>query len=102
MKVYITEKDDSEWLLGDGAGDSKRIIRSMSDPHKYEQPAIIFLTWKHQRTKTTAAAYSLLNRIFWRLHEKGMPVGDGFFYWMNVIMAIVPGIDYPLLAKLLP
>ena len=45
---------------------------------------------------------SLLNLISWRLHEKGMPVEDEFYYWMNVMMAIVPGIDYPLMAKLLP
>ena len=31
-----------------------------------------------------------------------MPVEDEFYYWMNVIMAMVPGTDYPLLAKLLP
>ena len=31
-----------------------------------------------------------------------MPVEEEFYYWMNVIMGIVPGMDYPLLAKLLP
>ena len=44
----------------------------------------------------------LLNLITWRLHEKGMPLEDECYYWINVIMAIVPGIDYPMLAKLPP
>ena len=111
IESYITETDDSEWLIGEGAGDPELILRSMSDPHKYEQPEY---TWDryylpHAETATDEndcggvhANSSLLNRISWRLHEKGMPVEDEFYYWMNVIMAIVPGIDYPLLAKLLP
>lgn len=27
---------------------------------------------------------------------------EEFYYWMNVVMAIVPGMDYPMMAELLP
>jgi hypothetical protein len=29
-------------------------------------------------------------------------VEEEFYYWMNAIMAVVPGMDYPMMAKLLP
>ena len=111
IEAYITEKDDPEWLIGEGAEDPAIILRCMSDPHRYKQPEY---TWDryyvpHVETATDEndcggvhTNSSLLNLISWRLHENGMPVEDEFYYWMNVIMAIVPGVDYPLMAKLLP
>ena len=111
IETHIAEKDDPEWLIGEGAGDPDMILRCMSDPHRYKQPEY---TWdryyaSHVETPTDKndsggvhVNSSLLNLIAWRLHENGMPVEDEFYYWMNVIMAIVPGIDYPMMAKLLP
>lgn len=111
IETYIAEKDDPDWLIGEGAGDPDMILRCMSDPHRYKQPEY---TWdqyyaSHVETATDKndsggvhVNSSLLNLISWRLHENGMAVEDEFYYWMNVIMAIVPGIDYPMMAKLLP
>ena len=111
IETCISEKDDPEWLIGEGAGNPAIILRCMSDPHRYKQPEY---TWDryyvpHVETATNEndsggvhTNSSLLNLIAWRLHENGMPAEDEFYYWMNVLMAIVPGIDYPLMAKLLP
>ena len=111
IETYITEEDDPEWLIGEGAGDPELILRCMSDPHRYKQPEYTWDRYYAPHVETASdendsggvhVNSSLLNLIAWRLHESGMPVEDEFYYWMNVIMAIVPGIDYPLMAKLLP
>ena len=111
IETYTGESDDPDWLIGEGAGDPKMILRCMSDPHRYKQPAY---TWDRYYVPHVDSATdqndcggvhtnsSLLNLISWRLHEKGMPEEDECYYWMNVMMAIVPGVDYPLMAKLLP
>lgn len=111
IESYITDNDDPEWLIGEGSRDPGMILRCMSDPHRYRQPAY---TWDLYYAPNAEIAKeendcggvhinsSLLNLIAWRLHEKGMPVEDEFYYWMNVVMAIVPGMDYPMMAELLP
>ena len=111
IESYITDKDDPEWLIGEGAGNPEMILRCMSDPHRYEQPGY---TWDLYYVPNAGYASddndsggvhtnsSLLNLIAWRLHEQGMPIEEEAYYWMNVIMAIVPGIDYPTMARLLP
>ena len=38
IETYITEKDDPEWLIGEGSRDPGMILRCMSDPHRYRQP----------------------------------------------------------------
>lgn len=111
IESYISEDDDPEWLIGEGSRDPEMVIRCMSDPHRFKQPEY---TWDlyylpNVRTATDEndcggvhTNSSLLNLIAWRLHEKGMPEEDEFYYWMQVLMAIVPGADYPLMARLLP
>ena len=112
IENYLSEEDnDPEWLIGEGAGDPELILRCMSDPHRYKQPGYTWDRYYFPQVETATdendcggvhTNSSLLNLISWRLHEKGMPVEDECYYWMNVIMAIVPGADYPLMAKLLP
>ena len=111
IEAFITDTDDPEWLIGEGARDPGLIMRCISDPHRYRQPGY---TWDryympHVESATEANDFggvhtnsSLLNLISWRLHEKGMPIEDEFYFWINVAMAIEPGVDYPLMAKLLP
>ena len=111
IETYITETDDPEWLIGEGARDPDMILRCMSDPHRYQQPEYTWDLYYAPNAKTAEESNdcggvhinsSLLNLISWRLHEKGMPVEEEFYYWMNVIMTVVPGMDYPMMAKLLP
>ena len=111
IESYITGKEDPEWLIGEGAGDPKMILRCMSDPHKYKQPGYVWDLYyvpnanDPEEDNDAGGVHinsSLLNLIAWRLHEKGMLVEEEFYYWMNVIMAVVSGVDYPMMAKLLP
>ena len=111
IETYINETDDPEWLIGEGARDPELILRCMSDPHRYKQPEYTWDMYYVPNVETpeedndAGGAHtnsSLLNLISWRLHEKGMPVEEEFYYWMNAIMAVVPGMDYPMMAKLLP
>lgn len=111
IESYITGKEDPEWLIGEGAGDPKMILRCMSDPHRYKQPGYVWDLYyvpnanDPEEDNDAGGVHinsSLLNLIAWRLHEKGMLVEEEFYYWMNVIMAVVSGVDYPMMAKLLP
>lgn len=111
IETYITEEEDPEWLVGEGAGNPEMILRCMSDPHRYRQPEYTWDLYYVPNVETAEEINdcggvhtnsSMLNLIAWRLHEKGMPVEDEFYYWMNVDMAVVPGMDYPMMANLLP
>lgn len=112
IESYMNEKDeDPEWLIGEGSKDPEMVLRCMSDPHRFEQPGYTWDMYYVPNVKTAKdendcggvhTNSSLLNLIAWRLHEKGMPVEDEFYYFMQVIMTVVPGMDYPLMAKLLP
>ena len=110
IESYIAETDDPEWLVGEGARDPGMILRCMSDPHRYRQPEYVWDLYYAPNAETAEEINdcggvhtnsSLLNLISWRLHEKGMPVEEEFYYWMNVLMALVPGMDYPMMAELL-
>ena len=111
IESYLTEAEDPEWLVGEGAGNPDYILRCMSDPHRYRQPAYVWDMYYAPNAETAEenndsggvhSNSSLLNLISWRLHEQGMPVEEEMYYWMNVVLAMVPGVDYPLMAKLLP
>ena len=111
IEEFVSENASPEWLIGEGAGDPKMVIRNMSNPHAFEQPAYVWdLYYSPTVEKGTDendlggvhTNSSLLNLIAWRLHEAGMPVEEECYFWMNVMMTITPGTDYPQLAKILP
>ena len=102
-------EDATSWVLGDR---SVSKVRSMSDPHSFQQPEF---TWDvyyvpNVRTPTMLndqggvhSNSSLLNHLAWRLYEKGgMTMEEGRSFWFTVDCAMVPGTDYPQLARLLP
>lgn len=111
IEEYESENASPEWLIGEGAGDPNLILRNMSNPHEYQQPGYV---WDRYYVASVSEATdnndnggvhgnsSLLNLIAWRLHEAGMPVNTEFDFWMNTIMAMTPGTDYPQMAELLP
>ena len=111
IESCLDDHDDPEWLVGEGSKDPEMVLRCMSDPHRFNQPGYAWDRYYLPNAKTASdnndcggvhINSSLLNLISWRLHEKGMPAEDELYYWLQVIMAIVPGMDYPMLAKLLP
>jgi len=103
------ELEDEAWLLGEDIGEA---IRSMSDPHSFQQPEY---TWDlhyvpEVRDPTELndrggvhSNSSLLNSLAWRLVVKGgMTLEEARAYWFAVDCSMVPGTDYPQLAELLP
>ena len=103
------EKEDPEWLLGEDIG---KAIRSMSDPHRYQQPEY---TWDlhyvpHVKTPTELndrggvhSNSSLLNYLAWRVIEKdGMTLEEARAFWFAVDCSMVPGTDYAQLSELMP
>jgi len=111
IETWIDETGDPEWLIGEGMRDPQKILRCMSDPHRYKQPEYTWdlyyvpnaqIPMEDNDAGGVHTNSSLLNLIAWRLHEKGMPVAEEFYYWLNVNMAIVSGMDYPMMARLLP
>lgn len=97
------------WVLGDKSLES---VRSMSEPHSYQQPEF---TWDIYYTPNALTPTvlndlggvhtnsSLLNFLAWRLYEKGgMTLEEGRAFWFTVDCAMVPGTDYSQLAELLP
>ena len=109
MYVDEGEADDAEWLVGEDIGEG---IRSMSDPHRYQQPEY---TWDlhyvpEVRDPTDLndrggvhGNSSLLNHLAWQLCAKGgMTLEEARAYWFAVDCTMVPGTDYPQLADLLP
>ena len=109
MYVDEGEAEDADWLLGEDIGDA---IRSMSDPHRYQQPEY---TWDlhyvpEVRDPTELndrggvhGNSSLLNYLAWQLCTKGgMTPEEARAYWFAVDCTMVPGTDYPQLADLLP
>ena len=100
---------DATWTLGDK---STTQVRSMSDPHEFQQPEFTWDVYYVPGVRTPTmlndqggvhSNSSLLNYLAWRLYEKGgMTLEEGRSFWFTVDCAMVPGTDYPQLAELLP
>ena len=110
-EMYVDEDEpaDPYGLLGE---DIDKTIRSMSDPHRYQQPEF---TWDiHYVPKVKSPTElndrggvhgnsSLLNYLAWQLCAKaGMTLEEARAFWFAVDCTMVPGTDYPQLADLLP
>jgi len=109
MNLDEGEAEDPDWLIGEDIGDA---IRSMSDPHRFQQPEY---TWDlhyvpEVRDPTELndrggvhGNSSLLNYLAWQLCARGgMTLEEARAYWFAVDCTMVPGTDYPQLADLLP
>ena len=109
MYVDETEVENEDWLIGEDIGAP---IRSMSDPHRFQQPEY---TWDlhyvpEVRDPTELndrggvhGNSSLLNHLAWQLCEKGgMSPEEARAYWFAVDCTMVPGTDYAQLADLMP
>lgn len=111
IESLLDETDDTEWLIGEGSRDPGMVIRCMSDPHRFQQPAFVWDRYYAPNVDHSTDANdnggvhtnsSLLNWIAWRLHAAGMDETDEMFFFLNVTMAMTGGTDYPQMAELLP
>ena len=104
----IEETGDSRWLMGESSG---TIIRSMLDPHLFEQPEHVWDLFYAPPTDTpndmndrggVHINSSLLNLTAARLSMVyGMPPETAKVYWLTVASCMTPDMDYPQLAELL-
>ena len=93
------------------AENGKEPIRSMSQPHLYDQPGFVWDKYYVPRVKESSILNdnggvhinsSLLNLIAYRLNESGMPEEDQLYFWMNVALILTPRTDYKQIAEILP
>lgn len=108
-QLLMDGAEATPWVLGDKSLES---VRSMSEPHSYQQPEFTWDIYYTPNALTPTALNdlggvhtnsSLLNSLAWRLYEKGgMTLEEGRAFWFTVDCAIVPGTDYLQLAELLP
>ena len=107
----LLSEDGAEpsWLLGDR---SRKAVRSMDDPQRFEQPEFTWDLFYTPNVKKPTVLNdeggvhtnsSLLNHLAWMLYDQGgMTLEEGRAFWFTVDCAMVPGTDYPQLAELLP
>ena len=101
VEFICRDTDDSTWLLGENTG---TVIRSMTDPKAFGQPACV---WDLHYGPATAAPNtindrggvhfnsSLLNLIAARLcTEYGMSYEDAVSFWVMTAMGMTPRTDY--------
>ena len=109
IEMMIDDTPAGSWLISENGVDGA--IRSMSDPHAYDQPAftwdVYYVPGVDEPTETNDNGgvhidSSLLSIISYKLDQAGMQPEEQFFFWMNVALAITPQTDFPQLAELLP
>ena len=108
IESLMGKTTDKTWLIQENGIEP---IRSMSDPHRFEQPAFVWDKY-YVPAVTTATDdnddggvhtnSSLLNLIAYRLNESGMDQGDQLYYWQNVGLILTPRTDYEQIAEILP
>ena len=101
--------EDTTWLLGENG---QNTIRSMSDPHRFQQPEYVWDVYYRAEVKSPTdtndhggvhSNSSLLNRVAYLLcAEGGMPLEEARAFWFAVDCAMVPGSDFAQLRDLLP
>ena len=99
---------DTGWEIAESATP----VRSMSDPHKYQQPEYVWDIYYRAQVKDPTdtndrggvhSNSSLLSRIAYLLcTEGGMPLQDARAFWFAADCAMVPASDYAQLRVLLP
>ena len=107
-EMLLKATDDTKWEIGE----SVSTIRSMSDPHRYQQPEYSWDLHYQANVKTPTEVNdrggvhtnsSLLNRLAYLLFEEGgMTLEEARAFWFAVDCAMVPGTDYAQLRELLP
>ncbi len=108
VEMMTAYTEDGAWVIGENG---IKPIRSMKDPHAFQQPAFTWDTYYSPAVAVGTLANdrggvhinsSLLNSVSYKLGQAGVPNEDQFYFWMNVALAMTPSTDYPQMAVLLP
>lgn len=107
-EMMMAPTGDTAWAIGESA----ETIRSMSDPHKHQQPGHVWDIYYRAQVKDPTDTNdrggvhtnsSLLNRVAYLLcAEGGMTLAEARAFWFAVDCAMVPATDYAQLRVLLP
>lgn len=99
----------SDWVMGSRG---LKPVRSMSDPHEFQQPEFTWDEYYMANVEKPSTSNdhggvhfnsSLLNQISWYLvTEGGMSLDEARTFWFMTDCAMVPQTDYAQLAELLP
>lgn len=109
VEMILVNKPETAWLIGDSSGVGT--LRSMKEPHEFQQPEFRWDTYYAPNVVTGTGTNdrggvhdnsSLLNIVSYKLDQAGMPPTDQFYFWMNVAMAMTPRTDFAQMAELLP
>ncbi len=102
------EGTDKRWLMGE---DSGMVVRSMLDPHDYDQPDYVWdifyvpHAYRPNDANDRGGVHynsSILNRVAARLCEDaGMPLENARDFWMTVALGMTPQTDYPQMVPLM-
>ncbi len=108
-QMLMEGAENTSWVLADR---SLTPVRSLSEPHRFQQPEFTWDVYYVPGVRTPTVLNdqggvhsnsSLLNYLAWRLYEKGgMSLEEGRSFWFTVDCAMVPGTDYAQLTELLP
>ena len=108
-QMMAGDTEDTEWNLAEGS--QMGIIRSMSDPHSFNQPEYSWDLYYVPNVKEPTSINdlggvhtnsSLLNSIAYRLcNDGGMTLDEARGFWFATDCTMVPGTDYAQLSELL-
>ena len=108
-EMMAGDSDITNWTLGSA---SKTPVRSMSDPHEFDQPEFSWDVYYVPNVKTPSPTNdhggvhfnsSMLNEIsYYLVSEGGMTLDEARTFWFMVDCAMVPKTDYTQLSELLP
>ena len=109
LEMIIEDQSDPMWLIGE---DTMMAIRSMMDPHAFEQPEYVWDLFYGRPTSRPndindqgGVHYnsSILNRIAARMClEESMPLETALDFWIRTACCLTPGTDLPQMAEVLP
>ena len=108
-EMMAGDVDEDDWILG---SNSNTPVRSMSDPHLFQQPEYTWDLYYSAKIETPTpindrggvhSNSSLLNRVAYLIMtERGMTHEEARTFWFMVDSAMVPKTDYLQLTELLP
>ena len=107
-ELSLGATEDTGWLMGEN---SAFVVRSMLDPHRYDQPEYVWDLYYTPNAATPADGNdyggvhynsSILNLVAARLcSEEGMPLENARNLWLTAALGMTPRTDYPRMASLL-
>lgn len=107
IEISLGATEDTSWLLGENSGD---VVRSMSDPHAYQQPTYVGdLYWVpkvggYNQMMDYGGVHTnsgLLNTVAYTLFKEGMTIDELRHLFSGVICSLTPSTGNAEMGELL-